>query len=107
MARLVWGNEARDALGLLKLYVQQQWDAGMLSLICDVEDDTAIAVQRGLHNLERHISVLQFRKSHHQTSITSFFQPSANLDSEEGPGEGGEETLGPGEALGDSESRLE
>ena len=22
--RLVWGNEARDALGLLKLYVQQQ-----------------------------------------------------------------------------------
>ena len=24
----------------------QQWDPGMLSLICDVEDDTAIAVQR-------------------------------------------------------------
>ena len=64
----------------------------MLSLICDVEDDTAIAVQRDLHNLERHISVLQLRKSHHQTSITSFFQPSANLDSKEGPGE---ETFGP------------
>ena len=24
----------------------QQWDPGMLSLICDAEDDTAIAVQR-------------------------------------------------------------
>ena len=79
----------------------------MLILICDVEDDTAIAVQRDLHNLERHISVLQLRKSHHQTSITSFFQPSTNLDSEEGPGEEGEETLGPGEALEDSGSSLE
>ena len=59
----------------------------MLSLVCDVEDDIAIAVQRNLHNLERHISVLQLRKSHYQTSITSFFQPSANLDSEEGSGE--------------------
>ena len=76
----------------------------MLSLICDVEDDTAIAVQRDLHNLKRHISVLQLRKSHYETSITSFFQPSANLDSEEGPGE---ETLSPGEALGDSGSSLE
>ena len=65
----------------------------MLSLICDVEDDAAIAVQRDLYNLERHISVLQLRKSHHQTSITSFFPPSANLNSEEGSGE---ETLGGG-----------
>ena len=64
----------------------------MLSLMCDVEDETAIAVQRDLHNLECHISVLQLRKAHHQSSITSFFQPSANLDSGEGPGE----------ALGDS-----
>ena len=69
----------------------------MLSLICDVEDDTAIAVQRDLHNLERHISVLQLRKSHHQTSITSFSRPLANLDSEEGPRE----------ALEDSGSSLE
>ena len=76
----------------------------MLSLICDVEDDTAIAVQRDLYNLERHIPVLHLRKSHHQTSITSFFQPLANLNSEEGPGE---ETLGGGEALGDSGSSLE
>ena len=76
----------------------------MLHLICDVEDDTAIAVQKDLHNLEPHISILQLRKSHHQTSTTSFFRPSANLDSEEGPGE---ETLGSGEALGDSGSSLE
>ena len=60
----------------------QQWDPGMLRLICDVEDDTAIAVQRDLHNLECHISVLQLRKSHYLTSITSFFQPLANLDSD-------------------------
>ena len=67
-----------------KLYFQQQWDLGMLSLMCDV--NIAIAVQRGRHNLERHISVLQLRKAHHKTSITSFFQPSTNLDSGEGPG---------------------
>ena len=54
----------------------QQWDPRMLSLIY-VDDDTAIAVQRDLNNLECHISVLQLRKSHYQTSITSFFQPSA------------------------------
>ena len=60
----------------------QQWDPRMLSLICDVEDDTAIAVQRDLHNLKCHISVLQLRKSHYLTSITSFFQPLGNLDSE-------------------------
>ena len=72
----IWGNEARDALALLKLYVQQQWDPGMLSLICDIEDETAIAIQKDLHSLERHISVLQLRKARHQTSITSFFQPS-------------------------------
>ena len=30
--RKVWGNEARDALALLKLYVRQQWDLGMLTL---------------------------------------------------------------------------
>ena len=65
----------------------QQWDPGMLSLICGVEDNTAIAVQRDLYNLEHHISVLHLRKSHYQISITSFFQSSANLDSEEGPGE--------------------
>ena len=59
-----------------KFYVQQQWDPGMLSLMCGVEDDTAITVQRDLHKLERHISVLQLRKAHHQTSITSFLQPS-------------------------------
>ena len=59
----------------------------MLSLICDVEDDTTIAVQRDLHNLECHISVFQLRKSHYLTSITSFFQPLVNLDSEERPGE--------------------
>ena len=41
----------------------QQWDPRMLSLIRDVEDDTAIAVQRDLHNLECHISVLQLRES--------------------------------------------
>ena len=47
----------------------------MLSLISDIEDQTAVAVQRDLHSLEHHITVLQLRKSHHQTSITSFFQP--------------------------------
>lgn len=48
----------------------------MLSLISDdIEDQTAIAIQRDLHSLERHISVLQLRKAHHQTSIKSFFQP--------------------------------
>ena len=83
----------------------------MLSLICDVDDNTAIAVQRDLHKLEHHISVLQLRKSHYKTSITSFFQSSANLDSEEGPGEEtlgpGEETLGSGQALGGSGGSLE
>ena len=72
--RRVWGTEAREALSLLKLYVQQQWDPGMISLVSDVEDQTAIAIQRDLYNLERHISVLQLRKAHRQTSITSFFQ---------------------------------
>ena len=85
---IIWGNEARDALALLKLYVQQQWDPGMLSLICDVEDETAIAIQRDLHSLERHISVLQLRKARHQTSITSFFQPSQDS------GDGGSEIIG-------------
>ena len=72
----MWENEAREALGLLKLYVQRKWDPAMLSLISDVEDQTAMAIHRDLHSLERHISVLQLRNVHHQTSITSFFQPS-------------------------------
>ena len=33
----VWGNQARDAFALLKLYVQQQWDPGMLSLITELK----------------------------------------------------------------------
>ena len=51
---------------ILRLYVQQQWDLGMLSLICDdVEDDTAVAVQRDFNSLERHITAIQLRNTHH------------------------------------------
>ena len=72
----VWGNEAREALRVLKLYVQQQWDPGMLSLICDdIEDNTAVAVQRDLNSLERHITTIQLRNTHHQSTIKSFFSP--------------------------------
>ena len=70
------------ALSLLKLYAQQQWDPGMLSLICnDIEDETAVAVQRDLNSLERHITIIQLRKTHYQTSIKSFPTPSRNPDS--------------------------
>ena len=76
MPCIIWGNQARDALVLRQLHAQQEWDPGMLSLISDdIEDQTVIAIQRDLHSLERHISVLQLRKAHYQTSITSFFQP--------------------------------
>ena len=56
--RLVPATELREALTTLRLYVhaQQQWDPGMLSLAFDVVDDTAIAVQQDLHNLERHLN---------------------------------------------------
>ena len=51
--RLPYGRiaypKAREALSMLKLYVQQQWDPGMISLITDVEDQTAIAI----HNTKR------------------------------------------------------
>ena len=38
----------------------------MLSLICDdVEDDTAVAVQRDFNSLERHITAIQLRNTFH------------------------------------------
>ena len=53
----------------------------MLSLICnDIEDETAVAVQRDLNSLERHITAIQLRKTNRQTSIKIFF-PSRNPDS--------------------------
>ena len=77
----IWGNEAREVISLLKLYVQQQWDSGMLSPICeDIEDETAVAVQRDLNNLECHITAIQLRKTYHQTSIKSFFPPVPTQD---------------------------
>ena len=46
----------------------------MLSLVCDIKDDTAVAVQRDLNGLERHIpATIQLRNTHYQTSIKSFF----------------------------------
>ena len=50
--------DAREALATLKLYVQQQWDPGMLSLAFMVEDEVGTAVQQDLHSLERHLSIL-------------------------------------------------
>ena len=64
--------------GSLK-FVEVEWDPGMLSLIC--EDETAIAVQRDLNSLERHITIIQLRKTHYQTSIKPFPTPSRNPDS--------------------------
>ena len=51
----ILGKEVREdyILSLLKLYVQQQWDPG--TLCDDIEDETAIAVQRDLYSLEHHI----------------------------------------------------
>lgn len=71
----IFGTQVRQALATLKLYVQQQWDPGMLSLLCEVEDESALAVQKDLSNLERHLSILQLRKTQHQTPITSYFRP--------------------------------
>ena len=81
VARKIWGNEAREALTVLKLYVQQQWDPGMISLVCEnVQDNTAVAVQRDLNSLERYITAIQLRNAHHQTSIKSFLSPLNDSD---------------------------
>ena len=50
----------------------------MLSLAFEVGDETAIAVQQHLHNLERRLAGLQVRKRQRQTPITSHFQPPSN-----------------------------
>ena len=92
----------REALTTIKLYVQQQWDPRMLSLAFDVVDDTAIAVQQDLHNLERHLSALQLRKPQWQTPITSYFQLSS---SPRGGGRGGVGRGGGGGGAGQHGSR--
>ncbi|KAF8416277.1 hypothetical protein EV426DRAFT_433555 [Tirmania nivea] len=73
--------DLREALATVKLYVQQQWDPGMLSLAFEVVDETAIAVQQDLHNLEHHLATLQLRKPQRQTPITSYFQGSGECRS--------------------------
>ena len=60
-----------DATDKLYIYVQQQWDPGMISLAFKVVDEVAIAVQQDLHNLERRWTALQLRKPQRQTPITS------------------------------------
>ena len=45
----------------------------MLSLAFGAVDDTAIAVQQDLHNLEHHLLALRFRKPQWQAPITSIF----------------------------------
>lgn len=76
--QIIPASELQEALATVKLYVQQQWDPGMLSLAFEVVDETAIAVQQDLHNLERHLITLQLRKPQRQTPITSYFQPSSS-----------------------------
>ena len=51
-------SELREALATVKLYVQQPWDPGMISLVFEVVDEVAIAVQQDLHNLERRLATL-------------------------------------------------
>ena len=46
-------------------------------------DETAIAVQQDLYNLERRLATLQLRKPQRQTAITSYFQPSRSSSATE------------------------
>ena len=89
LTRSVPATELREALTTIKLHVQQQWDPGMLSLAFGLVDDTAIAVQQDLHNLERHLLALQLRKPQRQTPITSYFQLSLGTAGAGGLGGGG------------------
>ena len=115
-ARLIPSIEARQALSTLKLYIQQQWDPGMLSLAFEVEDDTGIAVQKDIYSLECHLSILQLRRAQKQTPITSYFQScgaaegvaqeaAAGSTSTRGAGAGGAgaESLGTGASAGAGE----
>lgn len=92
--RLMPSIEAREAMSILKLYIQQQWDPGMLRLAFDVEDETGIAAQKALFSLERHLCVLQLRRAQKQSSITSYFKLSGSYESP-GPrgGTGGDGTV--------------
>jgi len=47
----------------------------MLSLVFEVEDESAIAVQYDPYYPERHLSILQLQKFQYR-AITSYFQPS-------------------------------
>ena len=49
----------------------------MLSLVFEVEDETATAAQHDLHNLERHLLALQLPRPQRQTPITAYFQHSS------------------------------
>lgn len=54
-----------------------QCDPGMLSLAVDVVDldEIAIAVQKDLHNPERHLSTLQLRKFNLKHQLPLIFNP--------------------------------
>ena len=65
----------------------------MLCLAFEVEDDTGIAVQKDIHSLERHLSILQLRRAQKQTPITSYFQP---CGASEGVAEGVAEVVAEG-----------
>jgi len=76
-------SQLREALATVKPYVQQQWDPGMLSLAFEAVDETAVAVQQDLHNLERHLATRQLRRPQRQAPITSYFQPSSSSSAAE------------------------
>ena len=59
--RLIPSIEVREALSILKLYIQQQWDPRMLS------------AQKDLFNLERHLSIPQLLGAQQQTPIIPYF----------------------------------
>ncbi|KAF8422179.1 hypothetical protein EV426DRAFT_606293 [Tirmania nivea] len=87
--RLITASDLRESLPTVKLYIQQQWDPGKLSLAFEVVDETAIAVQEDLHNLERRLATLQLRKPQRQTPITYFFGGSGGGRSSGGSGGSG------------------